>query len=303
MPGFCGFAIGARAMTKPSPSDLPALADLRREIDRIDESIHSLLMERGEIIDRLIAAKSTQESGSAFRPAREADMMRRLVDRHKGILPLDTVESIWRVIIATFTYVQAPFEVHADLSAGDAHMRDSARFHFGFTVPFVPHLGAASVVAAVSDSKGGLGLVPAFAVAGAGAWWNALEFDSAPKIIARLPFVDRADHPAALPVFVLSRTSPDAMVTEVEVWSVRVAGWSAKAATTLSGLAEVVAVPDKAFDGAALLVSVPQGGSIAAITDALVKAGASVRSATLVGSHATRYRVSADGARPIATKR
>ena len=70
-------------------------------------------------------------------------MMRRLVDRHKGILPLDTAESIWRVIIATFTYVQAPFSVHADLSAGDAAMRDSARFHFGFTVPFVPHMGAA----------------------------------------------------------------------------------------------------------------------------------------------------------------
>ena len=43
-----------------------------------------------------------------------AEMMRRLVKRHKGILPLDTVESIWRVIIATFTYVQAPFSVHAD---------------------------------------------------------------------------------------------------------------------------------------------------------------------------------------------
>ena len=81
-------------------------------------------------------------------------MMRRLVERHKGILPLDTAESIWRVIIATFTYVQAPFSVHADLSAGDAMMRDSARFHFGFTVPFVPHLGAAGVVAAVSDSQG-----------------------------------------------------------------------------------------------------------------------------------------------------
>ena len=36
-------------------------------------------------------------------------MMRRLVERHHGILPLDTAESIWRVIIATFTYVQAPF--------------------------------------------------------------------------------------------------------------------------------------------------------------------------------------------------
>ena len=168
-------------MTKPSRTETPSLTELRREIDRIDETMHGLLMERGEIIDRLISAKQTQESGSAFRPAREADMMRRLVDRHKGILPLDTVESIWRVIISTFTYVQAPFSVHADLSAGDAAMRDSARFHFGFTVPFVPHMGAASVVAAVSDSKGDLGLVPAFGMAGIGAWWNALEFDTARK--------------------------------------------------------------------------------------------------------------------------
>src|SRR5256885_16844639 len=94
---------------KPSHSKTPSLADLRQDIDRIDEAMHGLLMERGEIIDRLIAVKETQESGSAFRPAREADMMRRLVERHKGILPLDTAESIWRVIIATFTYGQAPF--------------------------------------------------------------------------------------------------------------------------------------------------------------------------------------------------
>ena len=132
--------------------DAPTLDDLRKEIDRIDEAMHQLLMERGEIIDRLIAVKKSQETGSAFRPIREAEMMRRLVKRHKGILPLDTAESIWRVIIATFTYVQAPFSVHADLSAGDALMRDSARFHFGFTVPFVPHMGAAGVVAAVSAS-------------------------------------------------------------------------------------------------------------------------------------------------------
>ena len=155
------------------PPEAPSLGDLRKEIDRIDEAMHQLLMERGEIIDRLIAVKRSQETGSAFRPVREAEMMRRLVKRHKGILPLDTVESIWRVIISTFTYVQAPFSVHADLSAGDALMRDSARFHFGFTVPFVPHMGAAGVVAAVSTSKGDLGLVPAIAVAGAGAWWSA----------------------------------------------------------------------------------------------------------------------------------
>jgi chorismate mutase len=279
-------------MAKP-PADAPSLAELRKEIDRIDEGMHRLLMERGEIINRLIATKKTQESGSAFRPAREADMMRRLVERHRGILPLDTAESIWRVIIATFTHVQAPFSVHADLSTGDALMRDAARFHFGFTVPFVPHMGAASVVAAVSESKGDLGLVPAFATAGGGPWWTALEFDSAPKIIARLPFIDRPDHPAPLNVFVVSRAAADAMVTEVEMWSVRVSGWGAPAARAVATLAELIAVPDRAFDGAALLVSVPPGGKLADVISALVQTGASVRSTALVGSHATRYKVPA----------
>ena len=276
------------------PPQAPDLNDLRKEIDRIDEAMHQLLMQRGEIIDRLIAVKKSQETGSAFRPAREAEMMRRLVKRHKGILPLDTAESIWRVIISTFTFVQAPFSVHADLSAGDALMRDSARFHFGFTVPFVPHMGAAAVVEAVSSSKGDLGLVPAFAVASAGAWWSALEFDAAPKIIARLPFVERADHPAALPVFVLSRVAADAMATDAAVWSVRVSGWGATAAQALSAVTDFIAQPDRAFDGAALLITLPKGVTLEAMSAALVKAGATVRSAALVGSHATRYTVAAN---------
>jgi chorismate mutase len=290
----------SNAMSK-KPADKSSLSDLRGEIDRIDETMHGLLMQRGEIIDRLIAVKQTQESGSAFRPAREAEMMRRLVDRHHGILPLDTAESIWRVIISTFTYVQAPFAIHADLTASDSAMRDSARFHFGFTVPFVPHMGASGVVAAVSESRGDLGLVGA--LGSAGAWWNALEFDSAPKIIARLPFVDRADHPAALPVFVISRVAAESMAPDVEMWSLRVSGWGLEAARTLSQFAEVIAAPDSAFDGAALLVSVPQGSSFTKVADALVKAGASVRSSALVGSHATRYTVSAASARPIPTGR
>src|SRR6201986_3406532 len=153
-------------MPKEPPQHDFSLADLRRDIDRIDAAMHALLIERGEIIERLIAVKKTQESGSAFRPAREADMMRRLVPRHHGNLPLHTVGRIWRLIIATFTYVQAPFAAHADLSAGDALMRDTARFHFGFTVPLVPHVGAASVVGAVTESTRDLGLVPAFAIVG-----------------------------------------------------------------------------------------------------------------------------------------
>jgi chorismate mutase len=278
--------------TKPNPQAATSLESLRTDIDRIDASIHALLMERGEIIGELIKVKRTQESGAAFRPAREALMMRRLVERHRGILPLDTVESIWRVIIATFTYVQAPYAVHADFSAGDSLVRDSARFHFGFTVPLSPHLGAAAVVAAVAQSKGDLGLVPASNVAGGGAWWAALEDEKAPKIIARLPFVERMDHPASLPLFVVSRPIvPDAAAIEVQTWSVRVAGWSAAAARAISPLGEVIAVPDKGFDGAALLLSLPPGRTLEEASSALVAAGATVRATALVGGHATRYTI------------
>jgi chorismate mutase len=290
-------------LKKMSPTERPSnLAELRAEIDRIDEAMHRLLMERGDIIARLIQTKKTAETGSAFRPAREADMMRRLVERHAGMLPLDTAESIWRVIIATFTYVQAPFRVHADFSSGESAMRDSERFHFGFTVPVVGHLGAAGVVAAVKASRGDLGLVPVTASAGEGAWWTALEGADAPKIIARLPFVEREDHPAGLPVFAIARPHPDAIVTDVEMWSIRVAGWGVKPARALAGLVEAAAIPDRASDGATLLASLPRGTTLAEITRALVDSGASVRSEALVGSHSTRYTVTAD-ARAVPTGR
>jgi hypothetical protein len=95
-------------------------------------------------------------------------------------------------------------------------------------------------------------------------------------------------------VFVVSRADPDAMVREVAMWSVRVAGWSAKAAKALAPVAEAIAVPDEAFDGAALLVSVPPGGTLEAVGDALVKAGTTIRATALVGSHAIRYRIAAE---------
>jgi hypothetical protein len=132
------------------------------------------------------------------------------------------------------------------------------------------------------------------------AWWTALEAADAPKIIARLPFVERADHPAGLPVFGIARPNRDAIVPDVETWSVRVAGWGPAVARALDSSTEVIAVPDRAFDGAALLVSVPKDG-IDTVTGALVSAGASVRGKALVGSHATRYTVTAEG--PVPTGR
>jgi chorismate mutase-like protein len=183
-----------------------ALGQLRGEIDRIDATMHGLLMERGRIIDRLIEVKGgTAATGSAFRPEREASMIRRMAQRHEGRLPFDAVEGIWRIIITTFTHLQAPFSVHVDGSGDAGAARDSARFHFGFVVPLDTSRDAAAVIEAVARSRGDLGLVPA-STSPDRAWWKALEAEDAPKIIARLPFVERSGHPVPYPMFVLAKS-------------------------------------------------------------------------------------------------
>src|SRR6185312_15824419 len=131
-----------------------------------------------------------------------------------GLLPLDTVEGIWRVIIGTFTYVQKAYAVHADISGGDGPMRDSARFHFGFTVPFNTHGSAGEVIAAVAASAGDLGMFRSDQGAQAGAWWRPLVDPAAPKIIARLPFIERPGHPAGTPVYVVAKPLAEAAARE-----------------------------------------------------------------------------------------
>ncbi|KUL96810.1 hypothetical protein DK26_02045 [Bosea sp. WAO] len=263
------------------------LADLRSEIDRIDAAMHGLLMERSSIIETLIAIKKTQVSGSAFRPGREADMMKRLALRHQGLLPLDTVESIWRIIIATFTFVQANYSVHADISGGDAAMRDSARFHFGFTVPYVTHEDARAVIKAVAESTGDLGIFRMDLGASAGVWWRDLIGEDKPKIIARLPFIERPDHPAGTPVYCIAKPLADAAMREIVLYAARVERWSE---TLRAGLAQHLAeVSASAADGShlGLLVAASGETSPEAIRSALVPAGLSEFAE--IGSHAARF--------------
>jgi len=279
-------------MTKSSAEPvLPTLADLRVEIDRIDSEMHQLLMQRGEIIDHLMAVKARQGGGSAFRPGREADMMRSLVARHKGLLPVDTVESIWRIIISTFTFVQANYSVHADVSGGDAIMRDSVRFHFGFTVPFLIHHSASGVVEAVGRSGGDLGMVRANSGTTAGAWWLGLIPEKAPKIIARLPFVERPDHPAGLPVFLVANPLAEAAATEVKLYAVALEHWNNALPAMIGEKHGEIIGNSPVSSGLSLLVSLPGDVSLDEIKDLIGQHTAAASDVTYVGSHAARYEL------------
>ena len=261
--------------------------------------MHELLIDRGRIIDRLIEIKARQGGGSAFRPAREASMMRNLAERHRGRLPLDTVESIWRVIISTFTYIQAPYSVHVDVSRGEAAIRDSARFHFGFTVPCVAHRGAADVIAEVAKIERGLGNVSGRRRAGGRRVVDEARPAQAPKVIARLPFVERPDHPAGLPVFVISKPLAEGAAREVVLDSITLDQWRPRLPKALHDVGAEILGSAADGVGLALLVARPGEMTSQAVRAALKSAGgADVRSVE-IGAHASRFDASTLRARAI----
>jgi len=269
----------------------PSLADLRREIDRLDASMHDLLIERGTIIDRLIEVKKTQDSGSAFRPGREASMMKVLAERHRGLLPFDTIESIWRIIISTFTYVQAPYSVHASLEAGDDRMRDNARFHFGFTVPYVTHAQTSDVIDAVKNAAGDLGIF-AFNRRASAPWWRGLDAPDAPKIIARLPFVERPDHPAGTPVFVISKPLTDAAIRDSVIFHVETTNWNEAIIGDLARHSLSIETEfHQGSDMRSLLVSAPGSFTTAMVFQLFTDHKISTTTVQEIGSHAMRFQL------------
>ncbi|MBN8999089.1 MAG: chorismate mutase, partial [Rhizobiales bacterium] len=240
-------------------SDAARLAEIRATIDRLDAEVHQRLIERGAAIASLIRVKGTSRPGAAFRPGREADMMRRLVARHAGALPLPTVEHIWREIITTFTRLQAPFDVAYDAGVNDDAMRDVARFLFGFSVALHRQGDALSTINHIKESGTDLGLVSLEQPASAGAWWRALGRQSAPRIMALAPFIRIAGRPAGHPALVISPELADPTPPDLSVYAVTTLG-ADPAREIASAGGSVLAT-----SGRERLIVLPAGASAAAI--------------------------------------
>ncbi len=263
-------------MAATGDSAARTLAELRAKIDRIDEAMHQLLIERGTVIEALIAAKGTARTGAAFRPQREAEMMRRLAERHSGVLPLATAEHLWREIITTFTFLQAPFRVFVDLGDDHAAMHDLARFAFGFSVEMIIADGPADVVRRVAETGLDLGLIPQSR--NREAWWRGLS-DDGPRIMALLPFIAQEGRIAGAPALVVSPRLADPSPADLRV----VAARRANGALRLSSSAAIIA-----DSGAGeLLVAVEPGVSDAALAEMgledIAGVGAMARGITIDG--------------------
>jgi len=68
-----------------------------------------------------------------------------------------------------------------------------------------------------------------------GPWWMELAEPQAPKIIARLPFVERPDHPAGLPLFVVATPLAEATARDVVILGATIDRWRDDLAASLAG--------------------------------------------------------------------
>ncbi|SDG37965.1 chorismate mutase [Limimonas halophila] len=163
-----------------------SLAELRQEIDAIDDSLHDLLMRRGDVQAHVGRAKSGD--GVYIRPGREALVLRRLMARHQGSFPKPALVRIWREIFAAGLSLQGDFSV-AVPTAGNGAMKTLAVDHFGALTPTLELADAGEVLAAVRRGDAAVGVLPMPQPGEAEPWWRRLARDpGAPPIIARLPF-------------------------------------------------------------------------------------------------------------------
>jgi chorismate mutase len=168
------------------------LDTLRREIDRIDDEIHDLLMRRAAVAGEIGRSKGP-DNGSYLRLGREATILRRLMRRHSGNFPRAALVRIWREIIAALAQIQGPFSVAVFAPADYPGYWDLARDHFGSVTPMARHGSVENVVRAASDSRTVIGVLPYPHEASEDPWWRHLasEEPGSLRVVARLPFISQ----------------------------------------------------------------------------------------------------------------
>jgi len=167
------------------PNTVPPLEDLRLAIDAVDDGLLDLVVRRGELVAEVGRAKTTADA-PIYRPAREAQIMRRLLARRSDSGERDRILRIWRALMA------ASYERQGGLRlVSDPAVEWEALTHFSpRTRPATA--AAAEALGKVIAGAAELAVVPAPTPFG-GVDWIAPLIDARRKgapvfVLSRLPF-------------------------------------------------------------------------------------------------------------------
>ena len=176
----------------------PSLAAVRARIDEVDTALLALVEERAELAKAVAAAKAAQGDAGRFglRPAREAQVLRRLLAQPRKAAGTALVVRIWRELMGDNLAKQGPFQLTAWGGVDLARTVELARLRFGVAPP-LRHAASPEEALAAAKAEGGVGVL---ALARDSAWWGRLLAEPRIRVFAALPCLKAWGPMAALAV-------------------------------------------------------------------------------------------------------
>lgn len=139
------------------------LGKLRDDIDAIDQQIQQLVNQRAQCAQKVADVKehfsTPGESVVFYRPEREAQVLRRVMERNSGPLPAEGVARLFREIMSQCLALEEPMKI-AYLGPEGTFTQQAALKHFGHAVQCQSQGSIADVFREVEAGGANFGVVP-----------------------------------------------------------------------------------------------------------------------------------------------
>ena len=137
-----------------------SLTDARQRIDAIDRSIQGLIAERAGWAHQVGKAKGPLKAAvDYYRPEREAQVLRMVVDRNEGPLADEVLVRLFREIMSACLAQQEPLKV-GYLGPEGTFSEQAVRKHFGHSSHGLPLASIEEVFQEVENGNADFGVVP-----------------------------------------------------------------------------------------------------------------------------------------------
>ena len=138
----------------------PELADVRQHIDAIDLRIQELIAERAQWAHQVGKAKGKLAAAvDYYRPEREAQVLRRVVDRNQGPLADEVLVRLFREVMSACLAQQEPLKV-GYLGPEGTFSQQAVHKHFGHSAHGLPLASIEEVFQEVASKNADFGVVP-----------------------------------------------------------------------------------------------------------------------------------------------
>jgi len=147
-------------MSKKDKSKAMNLTNIRESIDSIDTQIQSLINQRAELAKNIgLSKKKNGISTDFYRPEREAEVLRSVLERNQGPLKDEEMVRLFREIMSACLAQQEPLKI-GFLGPEGTFTQGAVYKHFGHSVRALPYGAIDEVFHEVESHSADFGVVP-----------------------------------------------------------------------------------------------------------------------------------------------